>query len=1558
MTSEPNGLEIAIIGISGRFPKSHTIDEFWENLKNGVELISEFPKSQQNSQVTSTGHQQAPQTIKAGSVLDNVEQFDASFFGFNPREAEAMDPQHRLFLECAWEALENAGYDTEREERPIGVYAGVGMSTYSFHNLYPNRELMESRGFLQTLVGIDKDYVPTRVSYKLNLKGPSISVGTACSSSLVAVHLACQSLLSGECDMALAAGVSVKVPQNELTLFPEEIVSPDGHCRAFDGKANGTIAGNGIGVVVLKRLEDALADGDYIYAVIKGSAINNDGALKVGYTAPSEEGQARVIRAAQVMAEVEPDTISYMETHGTGTPLGDPIEIAAMTRAFRGTTDKKGYCAIGSVKTNVGHLDAAAGITGLIKTALALHHQLLPPSLNFETPNPQIDFENSPFYVNTQCSEWKTNGTPRRAGVSSFGFGGTNVHVILEEAPAVGQQGKQGVGVNVLETTDTLTGQQERQSHLLVISAKTRSALATATTNLAYHLKQHPDLNLADIAYTLQVGRRRFEHRRMVVAKDLEDAVNALESENPQRVFTQFQESSDRSIVFLCTGQGAQYVNMARELYQSEPTFRAECDRCFALLQPHLGIDLRSCFYPTAEEVEKAAEQLQQTAITQPALFVIEYALAKLWMSWGVQPQAMIGHSIGEYVAACLAGVFGLEDALALVATRGRLMQQMPAGAMVSVNLSADDVQPFLGEKRSLAASNAPCLSVVSGSVEAVEELEQQLEAKEIGYRRLHTSHAFHSPMMNPIVGAFTQHLTTIKLNPPQIPFISNVTGTWITAAEATDPNYWARHLRQGVRFAEGIAELLKDAQAIFLEVGPGRTLSTLTKQQATERVVLSSLRHPQDKQSDVAFILNTLGKLWLEGVQVDWSGFHLHEKRDLLKAARLRYRIPLPTYPFERQRYWIDPPEESANSRQVTLSKKPNIADWFYVPSWKRSITSTCKVNGTSVHSSILVFVDECGLGVQLVEHLQQASQDVIIVKVGSGFSQLSDGVYSLNPRQKDDYKALVDALITQDKRPSKIVHLWNVNNKKTGIYSGVFQPNLHPELEFGLIKYAQDLGFYSLLLLAQALGKQNLADNVKILVVSNNLQDVTGEEILCPEKATLLGPVNVISQEYPNVNCKSIDVVIPATEKLVDQLLAELAIQSSDRIIAYRGNHRWVQTFEPIRLEDAVEGTSRLRKGGVYLITGGLGGIGLVLAEYLAKTVQAKLILTGRSAFPTKDEWEQWLVTHDEQDSISRKIRKVRELEALGAEVLVASVDVANLTQMQSLIHQVELRFGELNGVFHAAGILGGQFNTVENTSEANCEQQFHPKVYGLLVLEKVLQCREIDFCVLLSSLSTVLGGLGSVAYSSANLFMDAFTQQHHQTRSISWMSINWDSWQIGEDSSKSASWGSTLAEFAITSQEGVKAFQCLLSNSGLSQVVVSTGDLQGRMNQWIKLESSQEKAAAKSSNALSFYSRPDLQNDYIAPRNEIEQKIYHIWQELLGMKQIGIYDNFFELGGHSLLATQLISRIRKKFQLELPVNILFNAPTIADISEYIETKINAVIPVELGDREEGEL
>jgi acyl transferase domain-containing protein/thioesterase domain-containing protein len=879
--------EIAIIGMAGCFPGAKNIEEFWQNLRDGVESISFFTDEELISSGVDPTLLQQPNYVKAGGVLEDIDLFDASFFNFNPREAEITDPQYRFFLEYAWNALENAGYDPESYSGRIGVYAGASMSTYFLSNIYSNRKIIESVGGKQILIGNSQDFLPTLISYKLNLKGPSVNVQTSCSTSLVAVHLACQSLLNGESDIALAGGISIEVPHKSGYLYQEgNIFSPDGHCRAFDAKAQGTVSGNGVGIVVLKRLEDAIAQRDTIHAVIKASAINNDGSAKVGYTAPSIDGQANVIAEALAVARISPEKISYVETHGTGTVLGDPIEIAALTQAFGTSTDKKGYCAIGSVKTNLGHLDTAAGVAGLIKTVLALKHKQIPPSLHFEQPNPKIDFASSPFYVNAKLAEWKSNHTPRYAGVSSFGIGGTNAHVILAEAPDV-------------ETCHG-TSLHSRPWQLLVISAKTKSALETATDNLAQYLMQHPKLNLADVAYTLQVGRREFNHRRILVCQDIQDAVNALQNRASQRVFTHYTEQRARQVAFMFPGQGSQYVDMGRELYQTEPIFREQVDYCCELLKPLLEIDLRSVLYPRAEQQETAAVQLQQTYITQPALFVIEYALAQLWMAWGIRPCAMIGHSIGEYVAATVAGVFSLEDALLLVATRGKLIQQLPPGTMLAVPISAQKIQSLLNEKLSLAAINSPNSCVVSGAEAAIEELQNRLTEQGVDCRRLHTSHAFHSYMMDSILEPFQDFVSKIKFNSPKIPFISNVTGTWILPAQATDSKYWVKHLRQTVRFSEGVAKLLQQPEQILLELGPGRTLTTLVnKQKVGEQIVLSSLRHPQNQQSDLAFLLNTLSQLWLEGIQIDWSKFYEHEQH---------YRIPLPTYPFERQRYWIEP--------------------------------------------------------------------------------------------------------------------------------------------------------------------------------------------------------------------------------------------------------------------------------------------------------------------------------------------------------------------------------------------------------------------------------------------------------------------------------------------------------------------------------------------------------------------------------------------------------------------------------------------------------------------------
>jgi phthiocerol/phenolphthiocerol synthesis type-I polyketide synthase E len=918
-TDATTGLEIAVVGMAGRFPGASTIASFWRNLCEGVESIASFSDEELKAAGVESALLHDPNYVKASAVLDDIELFDAAFFGMNPREADITDPQHRLFLECAWEALESAGYDPHQYQGAIGVYAGVGMSTYASGYPQVHRDFQGTAEDYQLLIGNQKDFLATRVGYKFNLKGPCFTIQTACSTSLVAVHLAVQGLISGDSDIALAGGVSIRVPHKVGYLYqPGGVMSPDGHCRAFDAQAQGTVIGSGVAIVVLKRLEDALADGDCIYAVIKGSAINNDGASKAGYMAPSVEGQIRVIRSAQRIAEVEPDTIGYVETHGTGTSLGDPIEISALRQAFQARTQRKDFCAVGSLKPNIGHLDVAAGVAGLIKTALALKHRQIPPSLHFEHPNPAIDFANSPFYVNTRLSEWKAHGIPRRAGVSAFGIGGTNAHIILEEAPRAEASGP------------------SRPWQLLTLSARSGTALERATENLAGHFRQHPDCDLADAAYTLQIGRHGFSHRRALICRSPEDAVIALETHDPQRMYTAVHDGSDQPVVFMFPGGGAQYVDMGRELYQSEPVFREQLDHCMELLEPRIGFDLRQILYPGAAQAEEAARQLRRTSLALPILFAVEYALARLWMSWGLRPSAMIGHSLGEYVAACLSGVMGLEDALALVTLRGQLFEQLPPGAMLSVPLSEEALLPLLDEQLSLAAINGPSQSVVSGPVDAIERLAARLAAQGVASRRLQIDVAAHSPMLAPILEQFGSFVATLHLQAPAIPYVSNVSGAWITAAEATAPHYWVRHLRQTVRFSDGIHQLAQESYRLFLEVGPGRTLSTFVKQhpdKAAGLIALSSLRHPVDQQPDTAFLMTTLGQLWLAGAAMEWSGLYTHERRR---------RVPLTTYPFERQRHWLS--SSNGGYRRSWAEDNPASKD---SATWPEQVPDLCLVGG-----------------------------------------------------------------------------------------------------------------------------------------------------------------------------------------------------------------------------------------------------------------------------------------------------------------------------------------------------------------------------------------------------------------------------------------------------------------------------------------------------------------------------------------------------------------------------------------------------------------------------------
>jgi non-ribosomal peptide synthase protein (TIGR01720 family) len=1341
---------VAIIGMAGRFPKARNVGEFWRNLRDGVECISFFSEQELEQEGVDPALLAAPGYVRAKGMLEDIELFDAAFFGVTPAEAESMDPQQRVFLESAWEALEDAGCDPARYAGAVSVFAGVSMNSYLVLNLLSNAGFLDSVGILQASIRNRTDHLATRVSYKLNLKGAAVTVQTACSTSLVAVHLACRALLNYECDVALAGGVTVSVPTKSGYVFQEGgVFSEDGHCRAFDAKATGTVNGSGSAVVVLKRLSDALADGDQVHAVIRGSAINNDGSGKVGYTAPSVDGQADVIAMAQAVAGVGPETVSYVEAHGTGTSLGDPVEVAALTQVFGSGEGRKRSCALGSVKTNVGHLDVAAGAAGLIKTVMALKHRELPPTLHYERPNPQIDFDRTPFYVNDRLTPWEAGDTPRRAGVSSFGIGGTNAHVVVEEAPERPRSGA------------------SRPSQLLLLSARTSAALESATANLSAFFREHGDVNLADAAYTLKVGRRAFGHRRMVVARGAAEAAEALEALDPRQVVTSVQEPKERPVVFMFPGQGAQYVNMGRELYETEEVFREQVDACARQLVAHLGLDLREVLYPTPERVAECEERLRQTALTQPALFVVEYALSRLLESWGVRPRAMIGHSIGEYVAACLAGVFTLEEALRLVAARGRLMQSAERGSMLMVQLPEKEVLPLLGRQLSLASVNAPSMCVVAGPSQAVGELAARLGEKSVLCRPLHTSHAFHSEMMEPILGEFAAEVSRVKLKAPTLPFVSNLTGTWITAAEATDPGYWTKHLRQTVRFGDGLAELFKEPDTVLLEVGPSRTLMTIARwhpSKAAGQSVVTTLPHPEERDSDLSFLLHNLGRLWLLGVEADWDGFY---------AGESRQRVGLPTYPFERQRYWIEGRRQGEGSdNRHALRRRENVSDWFYVPSWKRSVPPAFAeaMRAADAGGCWLLFADRHGVAARVGEELKRAGLAVVLASAGEGFADGGGGTFTVNPTRREDYAELLGAVSRLGRKPTVIAHFWGVTGGGA-VGSG------------GLDEGVLESGFYSLIALAQALGEQGETEPLQINVVTDRMQQVTGDEELSPDKATVLGPCKVIPQEYSHINCRSIDIVLPGgagrdERRLVESLAAELVAPSPDKIVAYRHGHRWTQTFEQHRLEGGAQESARLRPEGVYLVTGGMGGIGLVLAEHLARAVRARLVLLGRTALPARAEWPGWLAERGEQDATSRKIRKVQELESLGAEVLTVGADVSDVARMRQVVAEARERFGRVNGVIHAAGVPGGGMIQLK-TNEA-AAAILAPKVQGTSALGEVFEEDGLDFMLLCSSRSAILGGFGQVDYCAANAYLDAFAHWHSSRTDTFTVSVDWDGWR----------------------------------------------------------------------------------------------------------------------------------------------------------------------------------
>jgi acyl transferase domain-containing protein len=1511
---------IAIVGLACRFPDAENSDQFWSNLKQGHESLRDFTAEEMLKAGVSANLLADPNYVKRGTVLQGADLFDASFFGFNPREAEVMDPQQRIFLECAWEALESAGYAGEYRPDSIGIYAGSSMNTYVFNNVIANPELMASLGSYQIMLASDKDFLATRASYKLNLRGPGMTVQTACSTALVAINLACQQLLQGQCEMALAGAVSLTFPETTGYLYTEGmILSPDGHCRPFDAQSGGIRNGAGAGILVLKRLEDAVRDRDNIRAVIRGVALNNDGSQKMGYTAPSVDGQAEVIAAAQAMAQINPEQLSYIEAHGTATQVGDPIEVAALTKAFRARTSKKVFCTLGSVKSNIGHLDAAAGVAGVIKTVLALENKQLPATLHFNEPNPQLDLENSPFYVSNQLQDWPDTGAPRLAGVSSFGIGGTNAHAILEEAPRT--------SVNSFST---------RTSHLITLSARSTAALDQSANNLATFLAGNSQVDLADVCHTLHVGRKHFAHRRSVVVSGRENAVAALQKSSPET-----PGAIERPVAFLFSGQGSQYASMAAGIYKTEAVFREAFDRCSALFQPHLNCSLSEVLYSNPEN----GKLLEQTWLAQPVLFTVEYALAQMWMEWGVVPQGMMGHSIGEYVAACIAGVFSLNDVVAIVAIRGRLMQQMQPGSMMAVSLSADRVSAFCADGVEIAAVNTPTLVTVSGPEEAIEATQRRLEEKSVRCRKLHTSHAFHSSMMDSMLEPFVEQVRKVTLSAPQIPFVSNLTGRWITSAEATDPTYWSRHLRHAVQFAEGLKELTSADAPVLLEVGPGEVLSTFVKQSGYPASdSFSSLPHPQSPVADTDQVLGTLGRLWTAGIPVDWSRFHAS---DQLK------RVPLPTYPFERQRYRVEakrkPQNPSSDLGPTNLDRKP-LSDWFYVPSWKRTslpITYLPAV-GTSQECWI-VFGNTSSLSGEAIRAIGKTGK-VADVQAGSEYRRLRAGSYTIRPTHKGDYEQLLEDLIQDNLDPDRVLHLWNV-------HSAAFEAPAGTSL-------------FSLLLLAQAFAHRADGKQRMLLVVSDETQSVDGKELVVPEKAMVLAPVKVISKELPFLQTRSIDVPSNREEAeeaaIVQNLLLEPALASTNRIVAYRQFNRWEQVYESQRFPAEPDTTLFLRQNGVYLITGGLGGIGLVLARQFAKQVQAKVVLTTRSAFPERSEWANWLASHNEDDPVTKRIHALMEIENAGGEVLVGVADACDEAAMFEVLAQAKQRFGAIHGVVHAAGVPGGDL--IELTTLDAVKAVLAPKVDGTRILERLLKNAPPDFMVLCSSIDALLGRVGTADYCAANTFLDSYAVSPHALEGTKVVSINWDAWQeVGmavnlnvPDYLKAIH--QAKLDKAITPEEGVAALFSVLSTR-LPQVAVITHDLASLFFLVERNDVDSSKGVLNNKAGSPLKGRSEIASSPAeAAYTDSQLYIIGVWRELLGTENIGLDQSFFELGGHSLLGTGVLSRIRQEYGISFSLRTLFEAPTVRELAEKVDTLVwastSSADSEDDGDREEIEL